>query len=149
MPIEMITFPLVAGIITNLVTALINRVGWSSKVKTYVAFVVALVLTVAGVIFQFFPQAWPTIAAGIAAVFGVSQALYPVLKPILAKLEEATTGKTDSIDELDAIIAEILPASEQISWDEDTPLGDGESDEAEEVTRGKHALEDDSTEASA
>ena len=146
MPIEMITFPLVAGIITNLVTALINRVGWSSKIKTYVALATALVLTIAGVVFQLFPQAWPTVAAGIAAVFGVSQALYPVLKPILSKLEEATTGKTDSIDELDAIIAEILPASEQVSWDEDTPLGDGEQDE---VTRGKHALEDGSAEATA
>ena len=141
MPIEMITFPLVAGIITNLVTALINRAGWSAKVKTYVALATALVLTIAGVIFQLFPQAWPTIAAGIAAVFGVSQALYPVLKPILSKLELATTGKTASVDELDAIIAEILPASEQVSWDEDSPLGDGEPDE-EEVTRGKHALED-------
>ena len=141
MPIEMITFPLVAGIVTNLVTALINRVGWSSKIKTYVALATALVLTIAGVVFQLFPQAWPTVAAGIAAVFGVSQALYPVLKPILSKLEEATTGKTDSIDELDKIIAELLPASEQISWDEDSPLGDGEPDE-EEVTRGKHDLED-------
>lgn len=141
MSIEMITFPLVAGIITNLVTALINRVQWSSRTKTYVALGVALFLTVAGVVFELFPQSWPTVAAGIAAVFGISQAVYPVLKPILSKLELATTGKTASVDELDAIIAEILPASEQISWDEDTPLGDGEPDE-EEVTRGKHALED-------
>ena len=136
MPIELITFPLIAGIITNLVTALINRVGWSSKVKTYVALTTALVLTIAGVIFQLFPQAWPTIAAGIAAVFGVSQALYPVLKPILKQLEEATTGKTDVTDEMDAIIKELLPESEQISWDEPVPLGDGEP---EETPRGKHA----------
>lgn len=141
MSIEMITFPLVAGIITNLVTALINRVQWSSRTKTYVALGVALFLTVAGVVFELFPQSWPTVAAGIAAVFGISQAVYPVLKPILSKLELATTGKTASVDELDAIIAEILPASEQVSWDEDSPLGDGEPDE-EEVTRGKHALED-------
>ena len=136
MSIEMITFPLVAGIITNLVTALINRVGWSSKIKTYVALATALVLTIAGVVFQLFPQAWPTVAAGIAAVFGVSQALYPVLKPILKQLEEATTGKTDVTDEMDAILAELLPESEQVSWDEPTPLGDGEP---EETPRGKHA----------
>lgn len=137
MPTALITFPLIAGIITNLVTALINRAGWSSKVKTYVALSTALVLTVAGVVFQLFPQAWPTIAAGIAAAFGVSQALYPVLKPILSKLELATTGHTVSVDELDAIIAEILPASEQISWGEDTPLGDGVDPKA-----GKHDLQE-------
>ena len=79
MDIGLITFPLIAGIITNLVTALINRSGWSSKAKTYVAFGVALLLTIAGVIFQIFPQAWPTVAAGIAAVFGVSQAVYPII----------------------------------------------------------------------
>ena len=98
-------------------------------------------LTVAGVVFELFPQSWPTVAAGIAAVFGISQAVYPVLKPLLKQLEEATTGKTDVTDEMDAILAELLPESEQVSWDEDSPLGDGEPDE-EEVTRGKHALED-------
>lgn len=136
MSIEMITFPLVAGIITNLVTALINRVQWSSRTKTYVALGVALFLTVAGVVFELFPQSWPTVAAGIAAVFGISQAVYPVLKPLLKQLEEATTGKTDVTDEMDAILAELLPESEQVSWDEPTPLGDGEPE------RGKHALED-------
>ena len=135
MPIEMITFPLVAGIITNLVTALINRVGWSSKVKTYIALGVALVLTVAGVVFELFPQSWPTVAAGIAAVFGISQAVYPVLKPILKQLEYATSGKTTNMDEFDAILAELMPESEQVSWDEPVPLGDGEPE------RGKHALE--------
>ena len=105
MDIGLITFPLIAGIITNLVTALINRSGWSSKAKTYVAFGVALLLTIAGVIFQIFPQAWPTVAAGIAAVFGVSQAVYPIIKPILKQLEEATTGKTATVDDLDAAAA--------------------------------------------
>ena len=137
MSIEMITFPLVAGIITNLVTALINRVQWSSRTKTYVALGVALFLTVAGVVFELFPQSWPTVAAGIAAVFGISQAVYPVLKPLLKQLEEATTGKTDVTDEMDAIIKELLPESEQISWDEPVPLGDGDPE------RGKHALEGD------
>ena len=125
MDIGLITFPLIAGIITNLVTALINRSGWSSKSKTYVAFGVALLLTIAGVIFQIFPQAWPTVAAGIAAVFGVSQAVYPIIKPILKQLEEATTGKTATVDELDAIISEALNTEDV----DDMP--------------GKHALADD------
>ena len=122
MDIGLITFPLIAGIITNLVTALINRSGWSSKAKTYVAFGVALLLTIAGVIFQIFPQAWPMVAAGIAAVFGVSQAVYPIIKPILKQLEEATTGKTATVDELDAIISEAINTEDV----DDTP--------------GKHAL---------
>ena len=137
MSIGMITFPLVAGIITNLVTALINRVQWSSRTKTHVALGVALILTVAGVVFQLFPQTWTMVAAGIAAVFGISQALYPVLKPLLKQLEYATTGKTANMDEFDAILAELMPESEQVSWDEPTPLGDGEPE------RGKHALGDD------
>lgn len=96
-----ITFAVVAGLLTTVITAVINRSNWSSKVKTYVALVTALVLTIAGVFFQLFPDRWETVAAGIAAVFGVAQAVYPVLKPILKKLEVATTGSSQVSDAID------------------------------------------------
>lgn len=101
MPTTAITFALIAGLLTTVITSLINRVNWPSKVKVYVSAGTAVVLTVAAVIFQIFPAAWETVAATIAAVFGVAQAVYPVLKPLLKRLEYATTGETALTDELD------------------------------------------------
>lgn len=131
MDVSQITFTLVAGLVVTVITALINRGWWSSKVKVYVSLAVAVVLTVAAVIFQLFPGAWDVIAAAIAAVFGVAQAVYPILKPLLKKLEFATTGNTEITDGVDEFIDDL------ISWDEPTPLGDAE--EAESVKRDRHA----------
>lgn len=101
MPTTAITFALVAGLLTTVITSLINRVNWSSKVKVYVSAGTAVVLTVAAVVFQLFPAAWETTAAVCAAVFGVAQAVYPVIKPLLKRLEYATTGETALTDELE------------------------------------------------
>ena len=108
---ENLTFVAVAGIVTSIVTALINRSTWTSKTKAIVAGATATVLTIAGVAFQLYPDAWATIATGLVAVFGVSQAVYLPLKPLFKQLEEATTGNTYTTDELDAIIQEALTAA--------------------------------------
>ena len=137
MDVSQITFTLVAGLVVTVITALINRGWWSSRVKVYVSLAVAVVLTVAAVVFQLFPQAWDAVAAAIAAVFGVAQAVYPVLKPLLKRLESATTGNTEISDGVEEFIDDL------ISWDEPTPLGDHEESETE-TARGKHALDSES-----
>lgn len=134
MDTALITFPVVAGIITSLVTSVITRSTWSSKTKNFVAMVTGIILTIAALIFQLIPDAWPAVAGIIAGVYGVSQGIYLLLKPQLKALEFATTGNTHSVDELDAIISEVFPKSDQVSVLEETPLGDG-------ATPGKHDIE--------
>ena len=134
MDTALITFPVVAGIITSLVTSVITRSTWSSKTKNLVAMVTGIILTIAALIFQLVPDAWPAVAGIVAGVYGVSQGVYLLLKPQLTALEFATTGNTHSVDELDAIISEALPKSYQVSVLEETPLGDG-------YTPGKHDIE--------
>ena len=116
---ENLTFVAVAGIVTSIVTALINRSTWTSKTKVVVAGATATVLTIAGVAFQLYPDAWATIATGLVAVFGVSQAVYLPLKPLFKQLEEATTGSTKTVDELDAIIQEALTAANDEAYAQD------------------------------
>lgn len=104
----LITFAGVAGVATNVATAIINRVNWSSRTKTAVAIGVALILTTVGIWIQVVPSAWPAIATALASIFGIGQAVYQPMKPALAKLELATTGKTSHTDDLDKIIATAL-----------------------------------------
>ena len=134
MDTALITFPVAAGIITSLVTSVITRATWSSKTKNLVAMVTGIVLTIAALIFQLVPDAWPAVAGIIAGVYGVSQGVYLLLKPQLKALEFATTGSTHTVDELDAIISEAFPEAEQVSVNEVTPLGDG-------AAPGKHDIE--------
>ena len=134
MDTALITFPVVAGIITSLVTSVITRATWSSKTKNLVAMVTGIILTIAALIFQLVPDAWPAVAGIVAGVYGVSQGVYLLLKPQLKALEFATPGNTHSVDELDAIISEVFPKSDQVSVLEETPLGDG-------ATPGKHDIE--------
>ena len=99
-----LTFPLVAGIIVSVVTSIINRVSWDAKTKNVIAFATAAILTAAGVGFQLVPDAWTVVASFILAVYGVSQAVWATMKPLLRKLEIATSGKAERSDEVEAII---------------------------------------------
>ena len=86
MDTALITFPVVAGIITSLVTSVITRATWSSKTKNLVAMVTGIILTIDALIFQLIPDAWPAVAGIIAGVYGVSQGIYLLLKPQLRPL---------------------------------------------------------------
>lgn len=118
MPTVAITFALVAGLLTTVITALINRVNWSSNVKVYVSVATALVLTVLGVLFEIFPSAWESVAAILASIFGIAQAVYPVLKPLLKQLEFATSGSSSITDELSEFVDNALSGVEL----EDAPV---------------------------
>ena len=117
---ENLTFVAVAGVITSIVTALINRSTWTSKTKATIAGATATVLTIAGVVFQLYPDTWATIATGLVAVFGVSQAVYLPLKPVFKKLEEATTGTTtgttSTMDDLETIIRDAMTAANDAGY---------------------------------
>lgn len=121
MPTTAITFALIAGLLTTVITALINRVNWSPKTKVYVSAGTAVVLTVGATLFQMFPSAWETVAATCAAVFGVAQAVYPVLKPLLKQLEYATTGKTALTDDLEDFVSEAVAGIEMDAHEESDP----------------------------
>ena len=66
MDTALITFPVAAGIITSLVTSVITRSTWSSKTKNLVAMVTGIILTIAALIFQLIPDAWPAVAGIVA-----------------------------------------------------------------------------------
>lgn len=104
MDATVLTFPLVAGIIVSVVTSIINRVSWDAKTKNVIAFATAAILTAAGVGFQLVPDAWTVVASFILAVYGVSQAVWATMKPLLRKLEIATSGKAERTDDVEKII---------------------------------------------
>ena len=114
---ELITFPAIAGVIVTVVTAVINRVQWSAKVKNLVALILAALLVVGGVLAELFPDQWQIISAGILAAYGVSQAIYAALKKPLKRLEAATSGGTITVD-IGDLLAEVDADLQPITLDE-------------------------------
>ena len=103
---EIIAFPVFAGVIVTVATAIINRVQWSSRTKNLVALMLAVLLVVGGVLAELFPDQWQIISAGILSAYGVSQAIYAALKKPLKRLEAATSGGTITED-IGDLLAEI------------------------------------------
>ena len=114
---ELITFPAIAGAIVTVVTAVINRVQWSAKVKNLIALVLAVLLVAGGVLAELFPDQWQVIAAGILSAYGMSQAIYAALKAPLKRLESATSGGTITED-IGDLLAEIDDDLQPIMLDE-------------------------------
>ena len=113
----LITFPAIAGAIVTVVTAVINRVQWSAKVKNLIALVLAVLLVAGGVLAEIYPDQWQVIAAGILSAYGVSQAIYAALKKPLKRLESATSGGTIT-DDIGDLLAEIDDDLQPIMLDE-------------------------------
>ena len=114
---EIIAFPVFAGVIVTVATAIINRVQWSSRTKNLVALMLAVLLVVGGVLAELFPDQWQIISAGILSAYGVSQAIYAALKKPLKRLEAATSGGTITED-IGDLLAEIDDDLQPIALDE-------------------------------
>ena len=114
---EVVAFPVFAGVIVTVATAVINRVQWDAKVKNLVALVLAVLLVVGGVLAELFPDQWQIISAGILSAYGTSQAIYAALKKPLQKLESATSGGTITED-IGDLLAEIDAELQPITLDE-------------------------------
>ena len=114
---EIIAFPVFAGVIVTVATAIINRVQWSSRTKNLVALMLAVLLVVGGVLAELFPDQWQIIASGVLAAYGVSQAVFAGLKPSLQRLESATSGGTITSD-IGDLLAEIDDDLQPIMLDE-------------------------------
>lgn len=81
------------GLLAPFLTALLNRVGWTSKTKHLVAFGVSIVLAVfwLAVTGGFAVFDVPAIIAAMPAIYTISQAVYAFfVKNIASKLEAAT-----------------------------------------------------------
>lgn len=81
------------GLAAPFITAIFNRVGWTSKTKHLVAFGVSIVLAVFWLVvtggFAVFDV--PAIIAAMPAIYTISQAVYTFfVKNIATKLEAAT-----------------------------------------------------------
>lgn len=90
---QIIAITAVAGAVTPALTALITRATWPTRIKQAIAFGVAVLLAVGGMVAIYWPDRWQMVAAVIMAAIGVMQTIYTVFKPVWQALRDATTPK--------------------------------------------------------